>query len=1084
MTEEEDTALLSANTIAQGYISQCQALAGDQSDVAESTLSLTGDERWRRPDVVAFQHGVRKGAQLVQRNRSSGQRGAEEYGKPLSGPEKLSAPSVPGLIHSKGDGAQLFMQLLASQQPLKQLEKMVPHGFQKSKLFEALIEQKVPLPRALWLVKIIYLDRVKQSSSERLKLWTGDVCTYIGELLREGLYTRSFVSRGGEFHAGVTATAARKRTAGSTATAAAGRSRAAAPAPSPVEPGDERKILESVREKWTYTVALARFSMSANILDQEVFLMSMVEIVEKAATTFGDKLVSAVIGMLVPILALSVPFATTLHRLTCRLAKLCTSVLQQSGKFATALDDSTASAVLDILRGLTSACPDAFVVSKDELPSLDELSHKHPGVEISDSLASSVKYIKARVDSLKKIESPSAISERVLDIVLVLDGMLGASHPDLLIEKFVKHSGCPAFSREKSSSVREDSLRALVHVVCDWATAGLLAEDAPRSFPSTLRRAVACRALKKFQLVQRVIQSESDVAVAAVGRDRPASTSCSRKPRDVVEASIYDWVSSIHRKDTAHSSWSFLQRSELVVALLAEEVTSLEGLTSQLMVDGTMDGAQLEEARYLIVFYGALLLRFTPAEEGCRTNASLKHIRGTCSALLASARSVLSGRTSGKKRKAEDVSSAAALSFSKSNDEEEALRLLRAPPSEQEIKEQVDALVKSSLAALSSGEKRFSDQQRLLFGSYSSEVHPYVRWQFASQLARDAVDLVESTTLLPVIGMLQATGYLAPLLDFLVAAFNSQDARENRGISAEIVLSHMLSFETESDLISRRGVPESAVTAMKQRATASQNTQQVSDQGDVDRLQKIISAGIPVVAGDDVAQITDAESKAKGVGKDLAKACGSHSDSASLAACATRAAMLFFGERIGSGGQAAAVGSGSRRTEEVHEHLQVTLLAEFVSQLAYLQPCGSVHAAVASSLITFCDEHIAALLYDFTEKDNAKLPQDAVSSLLLRMIAEGFIPLRNALQVLVPTVETVETSATSETAATTATTRRRAFWIMRLLGPSAHRSIWVTLSLSAAQNLMSPDVVLQMIVPIAASVVTEEDSPSSSLLSV
>jgi hypothetical protein len=1028
--EEEETGLLSASNLTQGYIATCKAL-GDQPELAETTLSVVGDERWGTSGLVAFQHNVHKRARLVQRNSASGQRGAEEYGKPLYGPEKLSAPGVPDLVHTKGDGAQ-FMQLLASQQPLKQLEKMIPHGFRQSKLFEALIQHEVPLPRALWLVKIIYLNRAKQSSSDRLKLWTEDVCQYIGELLKEGLYTRSFVSRGGEFHA---AAAGGRQTA-----SVGGRSRAPAPAAPAVEPEDERQTLETVREKWSYIVALARWSISANILDQELFLTSVVDSVEKAATSFGDRRVSAVIGMLVPILALLVPFATTLHRLTCRLATVCTSILQPKpgGPFAAAaaaaastgtfLEDTSTAAVFDILHGLMRASPDAFVVSKVELPSLDELGNTYPGVEISNSFASSVKHIKARIDSLKRIETPSAISQRVLDIVLVLDRMMGAAQPDALIEKFVDPRTCPAFSREKSSADREDSLRALVHIVCNWATTG----SSESAFPSSRRRTVACKTLKKFQLVHMQRESES---VAVAGRDRPAGATSRKTTRDVVEASIYSWVSSIHSRDTGYNPWAFIRRSELIAALFEENVTSLEGLTSQLIVDGAMEGAQLEVARYLIVFYGALVLRFMPSQDSCRANASLKNIRGTCTALLDSARSVL-GRISGE-----------------SSDE----TLLRAPPGEKEMNAEVDALVKSSLAALSAGEE-FSDQQRL-FASCSS-VHPYVRWQFASRLAREAVKSVESTTLLPAIGMLQAAGYLAPLLDFLVNVFSAHTAR---GICAEVVLSHMLSYET--NLISR-GAPESLVAAIKQRADPSWASTANSAQGaegDAEKMtaqhRKMISEGLPVVA-DDAHQVPskDAESKAKAVGKALAEAC---CDSAQSAGCAARAAMVRFSERVESG-----------QAGQVDEHLQVTLFAELISQLA-VRSRDSVHA-VALSVIKFCDEYYAAAsLSDSTmEDDDARAV--SIPSVLLRLVAEGLIPLRQVVQVLVP----VETNVVEATSAAT-----RAFWMLHLIGPAEKSKPWVALSLSAAQSTISPAVVLDMIVTVAASASTG-DVGQNALLSV
>ena len=74
-------------------------------------------------------------------------------------------------------------------QPLTQLAKTVPHGLRQSKLFEALIQHSIPMPRAMWLIKIIYLNRIK-SPTERMAVWTKDLCQYVGELLREGFTTQ------------------------------------------------------------------------------------------------------------------------------------------------------------------------------------------------------------------------------------------------------------------------------------------------------------------------------------------------------------------------------------------------------------------------------------------------------------------------------------------------------------------------------------------------------------------------------------------------------------------------------------------------------------------------------------------------------------------------------------------------------------------------------------------------------------------------------------------------------------------------------------------------------------------------------
>jgi hypothetical protein len=185
------------------------------------------------------------------------------------------------------------------------------------------------------------------------------------------------------------------------------------------------------KDKWSYTVALLRWSISAQILDQELFLTSVLDIVEKAPESFGVVRFPSVVGMLLPILVVLVPFATTTHRLTWRLADVCTTILQQNSAGPAqkeTLDAHSTAAVFNILQGLLCASPDAFVVSKFELPSLDDLS-KYPGVVLSESFVSSVQHVQRRIDSLKAIAASSVISQRILEIVLLLDRMLGAASP-------------------------------------------------------------------------------------------------------------------------------------------------------------------------------------------------------------------------------------------------------------------------------------------------------------------------------------------------------------------------------------------------------------------------------------------------------------------------------------------------------------------------------------------------------------------------------------------------------------------------------------------------------------------------------
>ena len=195
------------------------------------------------------------------------------------------------------------------------------------------------MPRALWLVKIIYLNRTK-SAAERSSVWTKDLCQYIGELLRKGFVPKPTKHGNGE----------------STAT---------------------QQL--SHENKWDYVLALVRWCVSARILDQELFLNNVIELMERAKELFGAEHVASVTGELLLILVPFVPYAIGLHRLTGRLAAACINILRQISAHPTTtlpgrtapiirLDESAIIVVFDILRELLDECPDAFLVLKIELP--------------------------------------------------------------------------------------------------------------------------------------------------------------------------------------------------------------------------------------------------------------------------------------------------------------------------------------------------------------------------------------------------------------------------------------------------------------------------------------------------------------------------------------------------------------------------------------------------------------------------------------------------------------------------------------------------------------------------------------------
>ena len=129
--------------------------------------------------------------------------------------------------------------------------------------------------------------------------------------------------------------------------------------------------------KWNYIVALVKWSHSANVLDKELLLTTIIEYVENSQESFGVHQVATVVSKLLPILTLFVSFATRMHS-GGRLANLCISILRRDDIFAASgmdvglkggatLDDHSVAVNLEHASLLVPASPDAFLVQKIRL---------------------------------------------------------------------------------------------------------------------------------------------------------------------------------------------------------------------------------------------------------------------------------------------------------------------------------------------------------------------------------------------------------------------------------------------------------------------------------------------------------------------------------------------------------------------------------------------------------------------------------------------------------------------------------------------------------------------------------------------
>eukprot|EP00850_Spirogloea_muscicola_P011237 SM000069S20674 [mRNA] locus=s69:95001:105271:+ [translate_table: standard] len=128
------------------------------------------------------------------------------YGVPLVGPLLLKSGQFPELKTCGEDFRRKWMEDLAGRKRLRQLAEHVPHGFRKRLLFEALIRHNVPLLRATWHIRILYLNQARmvrptapggngvitdKAQARRVDVWTKDILEYAQSLLEEIAVTES-----------------------------------------------------------------------------------------------------------------------------------------------------------------------------------------------------------------------------------------------------------------------------------------------------------------------------------------------------------------------------------------------------------------------------------------------------------------------------------------------------------------------------------------------------------------------------------------------------------------------------------------------------------------------------------------------------------------------------------------------------------------------------------------------------------------------------------------------------------------------------------------------------------------------------
>lgn len=88
--------------------------------------------------------------------------------------------------------AQEFLHQLAGYEPLQKLATAVPHGSKGESLLRSLVEKEVPMLRATWYIKVIYLnamanDQRKQQQARPSEDWTRTLTTYVLKTLLAGM---------------------------------------------------------------------------------------------------------------------------------------------------------------------------------------------------------------------------------------------------------------------------------------------------------------------------------------------------------------------------------------------------------------------------------------------------------------------------------------------------------------------------------------------------------------------------------------------------------------------------------------------------------------------------------------------------------------------------------------------------------------------------------------------------------------------------------------------------------------------------------------------------------------------------------
>ncbi|XP_024364387.1 mediator of RNA polymerase II transcription subunit 12 [Physcomitrium patens] len=530
--------ILNRDTTVNGYK---ELIAGVEEN-RESSLSLTdSDALWAKPNVNRYKESIRKRLRELSialiRKRKAGQ----VYGVPLSGNLLAKSGVFPEHRTCGEDFRKKWIEDLSQRKRLRALAEHVPHGYQRRTIFEALIKHDVPLLRATWFIKIIYLNQVKpmsigmsaggpdKSQSKRVELWTKNVLEYTQSLLDDLCQT------GGA--------------SGSHSQILSVR-------------GDSVENEPDLLAKWRYIVGLAQWHYTEGLLNRT-------QVVDWALKQLQEKESVEALELLLPILLELVDGISMSQTHSRMLVELCLQWLRKLyplGHVPSIGDNSRNNRVADtlvkLLQYLVLVIPDTFVaLDCFPLPQCVSLGGSESSAIESSSndlgrvnsvvedrsimyakgkrktysevgVVESVDLIQKRTASLASAVSPTLLRNNEGKIVQALDkalekGDIAGAYRSVYDDEFCSSDNLPADWRADVTSRTAFNLSGPVNpselypvrFLCEWAVCDF--RDCRGIVSKTIRKQSACRDMSRVYVAVSVLRMRLAEMDSKIGPHSP-----------------------------------------------------------------------------------------------------------------------------------------------------------------------------------------------------------------------------------------------------------------------------------------------------------------------------------------------------------------------------------------------------------------------------------------------------------------------------------------------------------------------------------------------------------------------------------